>query len=400
MTMKIRPIISTFIYLAAMTLFGCGGGGGGGGTATNSVAISGVAAKGPINGGTIKVYAVKNGQVDTSTVLGSGTTATDGSGVYSVTLDSVPTGPVVVEVSGGSYTDEASGTPDVALKTPLRVVVSSIVDGAKIAITPLTHLAFEQVDGIGNYTSVGIDGANSQIGSFFGVGDIIGSLPFDSTKPVPAGAIGDQAKYAGALGVFSQLVNDRKGTGTLDDALGAVLLQLETELETNGGFTQTTVDSLNTSITTYTNSGKNRGGSIPSAIVFNKGVLQLATLGTLAGGTLINGIDCTISMPPGVTVKSDPATGETPAGVVTPSSMAASNSFASGKYDKTANTLRIVLLNVQPGFGIGEFAHVNFDGYPAGTAAFGVKLNRIDGGSGISSAPLTGITIKSTFAGL
>jgi hypothetical protein len=397
--MKIKPIISIFTCLAAMVLAGCGGGGGGTATGT-TVTISGVAAKGPINGGSIKVYAVKSGQVDTSTVLGSGTTATDGSGGYSVTLDSVPTGPVVVEVSGGSYTDEASGTPNVALKAPLRAVVSSVADGAKIAITPLTHLAFEQVDGIGNYTSVGIDDANSQIGNFFGITDIIGSLPFDATQTVPAGAIGDQAKYAGALGVFSQLVNDRKGTKTLDDALGAVMLELETELETNGGFTQTTVDNLNASITNYSNSGKNRGGSIPAAISFSKGVLQLATLGSLADGIQINGIDCTITLPPGVTVKSDPATGEIQAGVLIPSSMAASNSFVNGKYDKTAGTLRIVLLNVQPGFGLGEFAHVNFDGYPAGSAAFSVKINRIDGGSGISSAPLTGITIKSTFAGL
>jgi hypothetical protein len=399
MTMKIRPIISTFIYLAAMTLFGCGGGGGGG-TAADSVTISGVAAKGPINGGNIKVYAVKNGQVDTSAVLGSGTTATDGSGVYSVTLNSVLAGPVVVEVSGGTFTDEASGTPNVALKTPLRAVVSSVADGAKIAVTPLTHLAFEQVDGIGEYTSVVIDNANSQIGSFFGVDDIIHSLPFDPTQPVPAGSIGDQTKYAGVLGVFSQFVNDRKGTKTLDDALVAALQELETELEVNGGFTQATVDLLNTSITNYTNSGKNNGGSIPSTIIFNKGVLQLATLGSLTGGVLINAIDCTITLPPGVTVKADPASGETLAGVVTPSSRAASNSFASAKYDKAAGTLRIILFNVQPGFAIGEFAHVEFDGYPTGTAAFGVRLNRIDGGSGIDSAPLTGISIKSTFAGL
>ena len=403
MTMKIRPIISTFIYLAAMTLFGCGGGGGGGGTdsgAAGTVTISGVAAKGPINGGTIRVYAVKSGQVDTSTVLGSGTTAADGSGVYSVTLNSVPTGPVVVEVSGGTFTDEASGTPNVALIKPLRAVVSSVADGAKIAVTPLTHLAFEQVDGVGAYTSVEINDANSQIGSFFGVDDIIGSLPFDPTQTVPTGAIGDQAKYAGALGVFSQLVNDRKGTKTLDDALGAVLLELETELETNGGFSQVTVDTLNTAITNYTNSGKNRGGSIPATVSFNKGVLQLVTLGSPASGVVINGIDCTITLPPGVTVKADPVSGETLAGVVAPSSVAVTNSFVSGKYDKAAGTLHLILLNVQPGFGIGEFAHVEFDGYPTGSAAFGVKLNRIDGGSGINSAPLSGITIKSSFAGL
>lgn len=403
MKIKLLPILSATFTLAILTMTGCGGGGGGGGTApgaADTVTISGVAAKGPINGGNVKVYAIKNGQLDTGTVLGSGITATDGSGGYTVTLNPVPTGPVVVEVSGGTYTDEASGTPGVALKTPMRAVVSSVANGSKIAVTPLTHLAFEQVEGIGAYTAIEIDDANTQIAAFFGLKDIIKSLPFDPTQQVPAGAIDDQIKYAGALGVFSQLVNDRKGTGTLDDALVAVLLELEIELETNGGFTQTTVDSFNTAITNFDNSGKNRGGVLPAAISFKRGVLQLRTLGTLPTGTLINGIDCTVLLPLGVTVKSDPATGDILAGVVAPASLAASNSFVSAKYDKTAGTVRIILLNVQPGFAIGEFAHLEFDGFPVGTATFGVQMNRIDGGSGINSAPLTGISIRSTFAGL
>jgi hypothetical protein len=397
MTINIKPILSTTFALAIMTLLGCGGGSS---TPDGSITFSGVAAKGPINGGNIKVYAVKNGQVDTGTVLGSGSTATDGSGGYSVTLTSAPTGPVVVEVSGGSYTDEASGTPAVALKTSMRAVVSSVANGAKIAVTPLTHLAFEQVDGIGHFSTVEINDANAQIGAFFGIDDIIKSLPFDPTQPVPAGAVSDQIKYAGILGVFSQLINDRKGTGSLEDARTAVLLELETELETNGGFSQVTVDNFNTAITNYNKGGRNISGVVPASIAFNSGVLQLITTGTLPAGTLINGIDCTITLPSGVTVKSDPATGEALTGVVAPVSLAATNSFVSAKYDKAAGTVHIILLNVQPGFDIGEFAHLDFDGYPTGTAAFGVKLNRIDGGSGINSTPLSGVSIRSTFAGL
>ncbi|GAC1465865.1 MAG: hypothetical protein PVSMB11_01240 [Desulfuromonadaceae bacterium] len=402
MTIKIKPILSVAFALAIMTLLGCGGGGGGTAAPGNSqpITISGVAAKGPINGGNIKVYDVKNGKVDFGTVLGSGNTAMDGSGGYSVTLNSAPAGPVVVEVSGGSYTDEASGTPAVALNIPLRAVVSSVADGAKIAVTPMTNLAFEQVDGIGAYTTVEIDDANTQIGAFFGIKDIIKSLPFDPTQPVPAGAIADQIKYAGILGVYSQLVNDRKGAGTLEDARAAELKELVTELKTNGGFSQATVDKFNIAINNYIKGGRNRSGVVPTSIAFNSGVLQLITTGTLPAATFINGIDCTITLPAGVTVKSDPATGDILAGVVASVSLAATNSFVTAKYDKAAGTVHIILLNVQPGFAIGEFAHLEFDGYPVGKAAFGVKLNRIDGGSGITSAPLTGITIRSTFAGL
>src|SRR5262245_10436096 len=143
MIWKIRQLSSAAAILAVVTLFGCSGGGG---ATSGSVTISGVAAKGPISGGDVKGYAVKNGQVDTSVVLGSGKTSADGSGSYTLSLSPVPSGPVVVEVSGGAYTDEVSGTAGVTLKTPLRAVVSGVADGDKIAVTPLTHLAFEQVE--------------------------------------------------------------------------------------------------------------------------------------------------------------------------------------------------------------------------------------------------------------
>ena len=407
MTINIRPILNAAILLVVVTLFGCGGGGGGGnGTTAGPVTISGVAAKGPIGGGDVKVYAINNGQLDRSAVLGTGKTAADGSGSYTVSFASAPTGPVVVEVSGGTFTDEASGTAGVALKTPLLAIVPSVTDGDRIAITPLTFLAFEQVEGIGSFTPVEIDDANAQIGRFFKVDDIIRSQPFDPTKPAPAGEdiTNDRQKYAAALGVFSQMVNDdrqkRGNTQSLDDALGTFLLQLETELETNGGFSQAVVDIVNAAITNFSNSGKNRSGIIPASVAFTQGVLQIRTEGALPAGTVINGIDCEVTLPAGVTVNSDPATGEALPGVVIPASLAASNSVVSARFDKAAGTLRIILVNVQPGFAIGEFAHVEFVGFPSGAATFAMKVNRIDGGSGASSAPLTGIAIKGNFAGL
>jgi hypothetical protein len=404
MTRKIRQIFGAVAILSVVALFGCGGGGGGDGASAGTVTISGVAAHGPISGAAVKVYAIKNGQVDTSVVLGSGQTSTDGSGSYTVSISPVPAGPVVVEVSGGAFTDEASGTAGVSLKTPLRAVVSSVADGDTIAVTPLTHLAFEQVDGIGNFTVTEIDDANFQIARFFALTDIIKALPFDPTQPAPAGATNEQKKYAAVLGVFSQMVNDdrqKKGnTQSMSEALDSFLLQMESELETNGGFSDATLALVNTAISNFTNGGKNRSGIIPAPIAFTIGVLQLRTEGVLPATTVINGIDCTVTLPAGVTVKSNPATGETLTGVVVPSSLAAVNSVVSAKYDNVAGTVRIILINVQPGFAIGEFAHLEFEGYPVGSATFAVKVNRIDGGSGTTSAPLTGIAVKGHFAGL
>ena len=407
---KLIPLIGVrvLLILAVLILPGCSGGGGTSAPAStpapsqngNSVTISGAVVKGPVSGGEIRVYAVKDGQIDLSALLGLGKTAADGS--FTMTLFSPPTGPVVLEVTGGTYTDEASGTPGVPLKTPLRAAVPNVSDGAKIAVTPLTHLACKQVEGIGALTAIEIEDANVQIGRFFQISDLIASVPFDPTRPAPAGTTNDQKKYAAALGVFSQLVNNRKGTQALADALVAVLAGLEAELKNNGGFSLTTINNVNTAITNYAGSGKNSGGSLLRPVVFTGGVLQLTVEGPLPAGTVINGVDYTLTLPAGVTVKADPATGETLPGVVVPVSLAANNSLTMAKLDKAAGTLRIVLINNQPGFALGEFAHVEFDGFPVNGAAFGVKVNRIDGGSsgGKSSAPLTGITVSYTFAGL
>jgi len=409
-------LFSIVVLLAVMTLFGCGGGAGGDTTSSDttttttitttsttlppagSVTISGVAALGPISGGDVNVYTVTAGKVDTSSVLGIGKTAADGS--YAITLTSVPTGPVVVEVTGGTFTDEASGTPGVNLKVKLHAAVSSVIDGAKIAVTPITQLAYMQVKGIGALTPTEIDDANLQIGRFFEVSNIIGSLPFDPTLPAPAGASNDQRTYSSALAVFSYMVNDHKGSLTLEDAVGSLLSELQTELVNNGGFSLENINSTNNAISNYAKSGKNVGGLPLRPVLFSGGVLQLSTVGTLPAGTLINGIDCSITLPDGVTVKMDPLTGEALPGVVVPTSLAASNSLASVRYDKAAGIVRIILVNVQPGFAIGEFAHLEFNGFPVDGGDFGLKVNRIDGSSLSSSEPLSGITITGTFAGL
>ena len=397
--MKTRQLFRSVILLAMLTFSGCGGGGSAPTTLppADSVTIRGVAAMGLISGGDVNVYAVKDNKIDTTAVLGSGKTATDGS--YAITLSSIPSGPVVVEVSGGTFTDEASGTPGINLKMKMHAIVSSVIDGEKIAVTPITHLAYMQVVGISSFTPVEIDDANLQVGRFFQVSNITGSLPFNPTLPAPAGASNDQRTYSAVLAVFSHIVNERKGSLSQEDALVSVLSELETELVNNGGFSLETINSTNNAISNYAKSGRNLGGLLLRPVAFSGGVLQLSTNGTLPADTLINGIDCSITLPDGVTVKMDPITGEALPGVVVPASLAASNSFVSARYDKAASVVHIVLINVQPGFAIGEFAHLEFSGFPIAGAGFGLKVNRIDGSS-LSSEPLTGITIRSTFAGL
>ena len=141
--------------------------------------------------------------------------------------------------------------------------------------------------------------------------------------------------------------------------------------------------------------------------VFKAGVLTISTASTppLPAGTAINGIDMTIKLPAGATVKADAVSGAADPGILVLSGAAAAlpNTIVSGKYDKTANTLHVIIVNVQPGgFATGEFMRVNFDGHFVGTATFTVVLNQVSGGADPKATPatLTGVTATSVFVGL
>ena len=154
------------------------------------------------------------------------------------------------------------------------------------------------------------------------------------------------------------------------------------------------------------------GGTTPQTgtetpgVVFKAGVLTINTASAppLTTGTTINGIDMTITLPAGVTVNADAVSGAADPNILVLSGVAAAlpDTIVSGKYDKTANTLRVIIVNAQPGFAAGEFMHVNFGGSPAGTATFAVVLNQVSGGADPKATPvtLTGVTATSVFAGL
>src|SRR6266568_2367305 len=436
--MKVKSIISAFVSLGVMTLFGCGGGGGSSSPApppVGSITIGGVAAMGPLNGADVTVFAVDNITHQLNrTPIAAGKTATDGSGKYSINITApVPAGAVVIEVSGATYTDEASGTANVALSTHnIRAIVSAVHDGDKIAVTPFTEIAYDKAEGIGTagslitFTTSSIDDSNSSISKTFGIDNIITTLPFDPTNAsLAATATAAQKKYSGALGSFSQLSVNKVPAGTvttaatLNTATTNLFKDLDDQFSATGGINQTTLDSYNTAAATFSSSAKNQTGTTVSLITFSAGVLTISTAGVLpvsSVANVINGIDFTLTLPAGVTVAAD-VTGASAAGVIEPSSGAVSNSVVISKYvpatpatasaPATPGTVHIVITNVQPGFGVGEFTHINFLGFPTGLKKEDFKLafngDGVFGGvtGGTSTAALTGITLLVTnFAGL
>jgi hypothetical protein len=93
-------------------------------------------------------------------------------------------------------------------------------------------------------------------------------------------------------------------------------------------------------------------------------VVKLSTAGTLPAGKKIGGIDVTLNLAPGVTLKSTVNAPEPDAGVVTTSGVAANNSLIAANFTAPTSTLpgkvRINVISAS-GFGTGEFATVNGD---------------------------------------
>jgi hypothetical protein len=441
--MKVKSITNTVISLAVMTLFGCGGGGGDTAPAplpAGTVTIAGVAAKGPLNGANVTVFAVKaDGTFDrTLGPIATGKTSTDGTGRYSINIPaaSAPKGPVVVEVTGGTYTDEVSGTANVQLTAPIRTVVPTVVFAVKadgtvegkneIAVTPFTELAFQKAVGTGSETGIGvisltktnIDDANSSIAKTFGIDNIVTTQPFDPANAAAAStATAAEKKYSVALGTISQMtVKAAAGTvnaATLSTETEKLLTNLGKEVFDSGGIKQASLDSFNSAVSTFNTSPKNQTGTTVPQITFSGGVLSISTSGVLGAtngvNNVINGIDMTLTLPAGVTVKAN-ALGDASLATL-PSSNAVNNSVVVAKYTAATQdapgTVQIEILNVQPGFAAGEFLHINFQGFPTGlkTGDFKVAFNGdgIFGGvaNGNNTAALPGISLSiSDFVGL
>ena len=186
----------------------CGGGGstslavvGSGGTGY----ASGTVTKGPVNGATVTAYGVSGG------VLGAmvGTTTTDASGNFSMTIGTY-SGAMVLQASGGSYKDEATGTAmpmangDVMTAVMPTVATGSSVTG--IQVTPVTAMAQELAKNMaGGMTDANIASANAAMGSYFAVSDILHVQPMN---PLTAGsgvaANTDARNYGMTLAAMSQ----------------------------------------------------------------------------------------------------------------------------------------------------------------------------------------------------
>ncbi len=192
MTLSTRhKLLALFTCVSALGLAGCGGtdtpAGASAGTPAPSPAptpapapaasttVAGAAVKGPVANATVTI---KN--ASTGATLATGATSADGS--YSI---SVPTGSgdVIIEITGGTYVDEATGVTT-TLSTPMRNVVTANGGTVQGYVTPLTTLAYTYAFGTstsGVTASAYAAKANSLATQF--------QVPNLNTLPVVSGSI-------------------------------------------------------------------------------------------------------------------------------------------------------------------------------------------------------------------
>ncbi len=167
--MRFSFLTTLLAVIAAALMTSCGGGSSSA-PATPTTTISGTAAKGPVNGAAVTVKDAATGAVLGATTTGAG-------GAYK--LDIVFSGDVIVEVSGGTYTDEATGA-STPLTTPMKVVLAANGGTVTGVVTPLTTMAFNSAFGTGaKPTSAGFKTVAAALAAQFklvGV-DLSGTVP-------------------------------------------------------------------------------------------------------------------------------------------------------------------------------------------------------------------------------
>jgi hypothetical protein len=314
---KLKIMFALTLLIGSLSLlFGCGGGGGSsattpvgpGGTNGANGMISGTAVKGPISGGNVTAYAITNGTMGMQ--LASGTT--DNQGNFNLSIGNYA-GSVMLQMSGGTYVDEATGsTVAMAPGDMMTAVMISLPTGTTVTgiqVTPLTSMAQAMANNMaGGMTDANITAANTAIGNYFIVNDILHTQPMN---PLMSGSSGtatqDMMNYGMAIAAISQsakdmgmatsssmvtaLVNDASD-GVMDGLMGSSPVMMGGMMAGSSMMTTTAGTSgLATEMATFITSTLNKSGVTATDMQTLMNQLT-STTGTIqnGGGTPINGI--------------------------------------------------------------------------------------------------------------
>ena len=305
-----RSTTFAFVMAIGLALTACGGGGGGGG-GSGSVTppppppvtgtVSGTAVKGPVNGGTMTAYALSNGAMGAK--IASATTNADGT--FSLAMGSYA-GPVMLQMTGGTYTDEATGaTMQLMAGDTMTALLPSMTAGQTlngVQVTPLTSVAQTMAQHMsGGMTDANITAANTNVGKYFMVTDVLHDVPMN---PLMSGsgnaATQDQINYGMALAAMSHYAQTQgmssssaMVTAMMNDATDGVMdgmmsgsavmmggMNMSMSLPSGAGTT-----GLATAMSAFANSGQNHSGVAASTVQTLMNQLNGSNGQMMVGGT-------------------------------------------------------------------------------------------------------------------
>lgn len=239
MQTRFRILTATLALIAGL-LAGCGGGGDGGAAApAASTTISGSAVKGPVGGATVTAFAATTG-----TVLG--TTTTSPNGTYSLTISY--NGDVVLEVTGGSYIDEATGRTTTL--NQLKAIINATGGTQTVHVTPLTYIAY----GYAGNTSAGFNTALTNLATQFG----LGGVNLLTTLPAVSGTTNDYGRVLRAMSQYVQSQSLANFEAFIGQALGTATF---TAMQANFSAAFATINPGQTLTFAFNGSGITIGGT-------------------------------------------------------------------------------------------------------------------------------------------
>lgn len=223
---RLRAIMA--IVMTA-SLAACGGGGGitladnvgSGGTGF----VSGTVTKGPVDKASVTAYGISGGQMGAQ--IGTAAT-TDANGNFRIDIGAY-SGAVLLQMSGGSYIDEATGTPmAMAAGDVMTAVMPSIQAGAGssgVQLTPLTSMAQAMAQHMsGGMTDANIAAANTAMGNHFSVNDILHVQPMNPLQAGSgSGASQDAKNYGMTLAAMSQYARQTLGLSSSSSMVTAMM---------------------------------------------------------------------------------------------------------------------------------------------------------------------------------
>jgi hypothetical protein len=219
---RVLPAVASIALVASLAA--CGGGGGGGDVVPGpapATSLSGNVVKGPVSGATVTAYSIAAGMMGTPL----GTAVTDAQGGFAMPMANA-SGPVMLQMAGGTYTDEATGAKvTLAPGQVMTAVLSSLAGGtASVQVTPLTAMAQAMAAGMpGGMTAANIDAANAAVGAYFMIGDIVHTRPLNPlVSGSGVGAAAPMANYGIALAAMAQYA---KNAGVSSSAFVGSMMQ-------------------------------------------------------------------------------------------------------------------------------------------------------------------------------